>query len=137
MLLEEFGGLVVKATTAGGALPVKNAIVRIRGAGESNSDVEYSITTDIDGVTELLRLPAPPINLSLFPQPTERAYEVYDMEISADGYYTKNYSDIPVFEGVISEQRVTMIPKSEIYKNGVTVPYDNLNTIIVENENLN
>ena len=133
---DRYGRLSVRALTGGGALPVQGAVVRINGAGEENSGVEYSLVTDLDGVTAPLTLKAPPLELSLNPGPNEAAYSLYDLEISADGYYTKRVFDIPVFEGVSAVQVVDMVPKGSIYSEGVTYPRGNLNVLIFENEKL-
>ena len=48
----EFGNLTVRAYTAGGGLPVADAIVRINGAEEANRFVTYTLFTNRDGSTE-------------------------------------------------------------------------------------
>lgn len=132
----DYGRLSVKATIGGGALPVKNAHVHIYGVSENNRGIEYSVITDVDGVTEWINLPAPPVALSLGPHPNESAYSLYNMDISADGYYTKRFFDIPVFDGISTVQNVSMIPKSNVYAGGVDYPRDNLNVLIFENQRL-
>lgn len=135
MAFDKLGTLRVNTYTAGGALPVAGTVVRILGTDEENRLIEYSIITDIDGVTEIISLPAPSREYSQAPGAAEQAYALYNIEISAPGYYTKKIYDVAVFEGTETLQPVNMIPLPS-NQNGVTYPRNNLNTFVRENENL-
>ena len=128
------GTLRVRAYTASGALPVEGATVRITGAGESNRSLAFTSITDRDGQSELFVLPAPSAELSLAPDPSALPYSLYDLEISARGYYTKRIRGLTVFPGINSVQLINMIPGSgnmiEDYPRG------NINYIIPENGDL-
>ena len=134
-MLDSSGSLRIRAYTAGGALPVKGATVRITGAEEFNRLVTYSLVTDRDGQTEVVTLPAPSINYSLTPDAAETPYAVYDVVITAPGYLTKRINGLTVFSGVNSVQLVNMIPGTgelpEEY------PLGNNNFIIPENNLIN
>ena len=130
-MLNSEGKLRIRAYTAGGALPVENALVKIRGAEEDNRLVAYTLVTDFDGLTPEVTLPAPSLKYSLSPDPLEAPYSVYDVEISAPGYYTKRISGLTVFPGVNSIQLVNMIPYSgEGYED---YPRGNINMVIPDN----
>lgn len=133
-MLNSSGTLTVRAYTAGGGLPVKGAVVRILGAQEENRLTVLSGTTDRDGLTERFTLPAPDASLSLAPSPASLPYSLYDLEISAPGYYTKRINGLTVFSGINSVQLINMIPGSgnmvEDYPRG------NINYIIPENTDL-
>lgn len=133
-MLNSSGTLTVRAYTAGGALPVEGAVVRIMGATEENRLTVLSGLTDRDGITERFTLPAPEASLSLAPSPAELPYSLYDLEISAPGYYTKRINGLTVFSGINSVQLINMIPGSgnmvEDYPRG------NINYIIPENTDL-
>ena len=135
MPFDKIGMLVVNTYTAGGALPVEGTVVRIIGTDEENKLTEYSIITDIDGVTERISLPAPSRELSQSPGASEQSYALYNIEISAPGYYTKRIFDVAVFEGTETLQRVNMIP-FPINERGVSYPRNNLMTTVRENERL-
>lgn len=135
MPFDKIGTLVVNAFTAGGALPVSGTVVRIIGTDEENKLTEYSIITDVDGVTERISLPAPSRELSQTPGAAEQSYALYNIEISAPGYYTKRVFDVAVFEGTETLQRVNMIP-FPTNERGVTYPRDNLVATARENERL-
>lgn len=135
MPFDKIGTLRVNTYTAGGALPVPGTVVRIIGSTEENRLIEYSIITDIDGVTEIISLPAPSRELSQSPGAPEQSYALYNIEISAPGYYTKKIFNVAVFEGTETLQPVNMIPLP-VHENNVTYPRNNLNTFVQENENL-
>lgn len=128
------GTLRVRAYTAGGALPVEGAVVRVVGSSEDNRLIAFSSLTDRDGLSELLILPAPSVDFSLTPDPAELPYSLYDLEVSVPGYYTKRIKGLTVFSGINSIQLVNMIPGSgnmiEDYPRG------SVNYIIPENTDL-
>ena len=131
-MLDSNGNLRVRTYTAGGALPVKGAIVRITGAGDDNGFVSYSLVTDRDGQTDVVSLPAPSVNYSLYPDPAELPYSVYDIVITAPGYLTKRINGLSIFSGINSIQLVNMIPGSgDLPEN---YPAGNTNTTIPESD---
>ncbi len=133
-MLNSEGKLRIRAYTAGGALPVKNALVKIAGAEEDNRLVAYTLMTDADGLTPEVILPTPGVEYSLSPNPEQSPYSVYDIEISAPGYYTKRIAGLTVFSGINSIQLVNMIPNSGGEMNDY--PRGNINTVIPENNDL-
>ena len=132
MKYTESGEITFRATSGSGALPVPDAIVRVRGAEEGNRFTVYSLLTDIDGVTPRLILPAPNLSFSEEPHSPEAGYARYDVEVSANGYYPKRIYGIPIFPKTSATQIINMIPlaQSEPYKE---YPRGNLNTLIFEN----
>lgn len=135
MPFDKSGTLIVNTSIAGGALPLSGTVVRIIGTDETNKLTEYSVITDIDGVTAHISLPAPSRELSQAPGAKEQPYALYNIEISAPGYYTKRIFDVAVFEGEETIQLVNMIPFSE-NESGVTYPRNNLDATSRENERL-
>ena len=135
MPFDKTGTIIVRTLTASGALPIEGTVVRIIGGEEDNRFVEYSVLTDIDGATQILNLPAPDKSLSQSPGASEAAYALYNIEISAPGYYTKRIYNVAVFDDVETIQEINMIP-IEIRETGPTYPRNNLITFVSENENL-
>ncbi len=133
-MLNSSGTLRVRAYTASGALPVEGATVRIRGASEDTRLIAYSSITDRNGQSELFTLPAPSVDYSLAPSPNELPYSLYDLEISAPGYFTKTVRGLTVFSGINSVQLINMIPGSG--KLITDYPRGNINYIIPENNDL-
>ena len=128
------GTLRIRTYTAGGALPVKGAVVRIRGADEDNGFVVHQLITDDDGLTPPVSLPAPSIDYSLFPEPSEQPYSSYNIEINANGFLDKKILGLTVFSGIESIQLVNMIPGKSIDSN--IVPNGNSQTVIPPYNNL-
>ena len=135
MQFEDFGTLTVFTTSAGTSLPIERSIVHVRGAAEENRFIEYSVLTDVDGVTPKLILPCPAVTYSLSPSSAEVPYGLYDVEVLAKGYYTKIIRNVAVFSGINTNLPVNMIP-SPIHQNNIDYPRGNLDTIISENEKL-
>ena len=121
--------LTVK-TTAGGVLPVVGAVVRIRGSDEENRFVEYSLLTDIDGLTPAILLPTPKREASLSPRAVEAPYSSYDVEIIKSGFYTKRLVGMAMFSGIDAILPIDMIPLGE------GEPNTTLNIMLTQNEML-
>ena len=86
-----YGYMIVRVTTARGAIPLKGATVTI-----SNNDPEFEkgrgdiiavFTTNSSGLTERFALPAPPRELSMSPD-NGKSYESYNLGVAKEGYYT-------------------------------------------------
>ena len=135
MPFDSSGRLKIRTYIAGNALPLENSVVRIRGVSEENSDIVYSLITDRDGLTKMLILPAPSAELSQSPGAALTPYALYDIEITAPGYYTKRIFNTAVFSGIESIQNVNMIPLPTRESDSL-YPQGNLNTTVQENENL-
>ena len=133
MKYTDSGKLYVRAFTAGGALPVRDAVVRISGADENNRYVTFSILTDVNGVAAFDNLPAPIPAYSLSPSPAETPFSVYDVEASKEGYYSKKINDVAVFPGEVAVLPINMIPVT-LGNGGSNYPLGTLDTTVVENE---
>ena len=110
------GGLVVRVSTARGAIPLEGARVDVRsidGALDAGrSDVITSLVSGRDGNTELIRLPAPPRSASLSPG-NGKPYATYLIEVTLEGYARQDYQDVPIFDGIIAVQPADLIPLAE------------------------
>lgn len=135
MQYSDTGRLTVRTYTAAGALPVPKSVIHVTGADEFNRFINYSLLTDIDGVAVITELPAPDKRYSLSPGALEIPYAVYDIEASAEGYYTKRIEDVAIFAGEDAVLPINMIPVS-IGNGGSTYPRGTLDTVVKENENL-
>ncbi len=101
----DYGYLIVNTRTALGALPVGGAQVHVVGA-----DTDVKVTTDRSGASERIRLPAPPKERSMTSTPDGLPYSLYDITVSAPGFYTVNSRSVPIFPEVVSIQNIHMIP---------------------------
>lgn len=135
MNLDSYGGLQIRAYTASGALPIVGAVVRVKGAEEANSYIQYSLLTNNDGLTPLISVPTPSKEFSLSPGPAESPYSVYDVEILADGYYMKQIRNVPIFSETKAILPIEMIPLTYA-EDGSINPQSNLNSTVYENDKL-
>ncbi len=104
------GYIVVRVSTARGAIPVSGAEVIIRNNDPGNStDIVASMLSSNSGLTTQISLPAPSKVLSESPG-NIRPYSTYNIEVRADGYFTQNYNEVAVFDGITSYQNAILIP---------------------------
>jgi hypothetical protein len=112
------GYLIVRASTAGGAIPLEGARVKIWNDIEMKEDLPLSggairhvLITNRDGNTIRLPLPAPRKELSY--TPGKKPYALYHIDISADGYYPQHFINVPIYDTVTSIQNAYLIPLPE------------------------
>lgn len=115
---EEVGYLVVKVSTARGAIPLENAAVSIRGSSPENSDVIYSLTTNSDGITEKVSLPAPARALSEKPG-TASPFSRWNVDVFKDGYIPVTFQNVPVYASIVSVQPAVLVPAPENFRGSV------------------
>ena len=106
------GTLIVSVYTAGGAIPVEDALVVIRGGEQNSSGVLSVLYTDQSGNTPRITLPAPPASESEKPG-TEKPYATYNIEVDKENFYPRSFIHVPVFAGTTSIQPVNLIPLTE------------------------
>ena len=135
MKFEDFGTLSVITTSANSSLPIEGSLVRISGSQEENNYIDYSLVTDVDGITEKVKLPAPAKIYSLKDGAPEIPYGLYRIEVRNLGFFTKVIENVPVFSGVNTSLPVNMIPSS-VLLNSTLYPRNTLDTVVKENENL-
>lgn len=126
------GYLIVRVSTARGAVPIESASVIIQGNEEGNSDIMLSLLTNIDGLTDKVPLPAPSVALSQAPNPNSKPYSTYNIDVYKEGFYPQHYVGVPVFEGITAVQNALVIPIAEL---DATDPYYTEGQIFEEYEN--
>jgi len=112
------GTLIVHVTTARGAIPLEAAQVQVRSYDDEQEngrgDVIASVITGRDGNTPRIPLPAPARAGSLSPNNGGiPPFQSYLVEVFLEGYYTQNYINVPIFDGITAIQPADMIPLSE------------------------
>lgn len=124
------GALIVSVFTAGGALPIADALVTIKASEKENSGVLSVIYTDQSGNTPKISLPAPPASESESPG-TDKPYATYTIDVDKENFYPRQFTNVPIFANTTSIQPVNLVPKSE-YK-GESIPPADSN--ITESQN--
>ena len=104
------------------------AIARITGGEESNRDIVRSLITDNDGITPKVKLPTPKRSYSLTPEDEESPFALYDVEVTAEGYFTKRIIGVAIFSGINAILPVNMIPESD--SPNASYPKGNVNSVI-------
>lgn len=110
MQLSSEGVLCIRISTAGGAVPLRDINVRIRGAEEENAEVDYSLLSDASGALPDLTLPAPAAVYSQESMPAEAPFAAYDLEVYGRDYAALRLRNVPVFSGIRSWQGIELIP---------------------------
>ncbi len=123
------GYLIVKVTTARGAIPLEGATVNIRGGDRANSGVLFSLRTDRDGQTPRITLPTPPRSASESPE-NGTPYSTYHIDVFQDGYIPLAFHNVPIFPSIVSIQPAVMIPGPE-YSQLSPYPLTPSSTVIV------
>ena len=130
-----YGYMIVRVTTARGAIPLEDATVTVRNYGpefeKGRGDIISVYTTNSSGLTERFALPAPSRELSMAPG-NGKSYQSYILTVTKDGYLDQEYANVPVFEGITAIQNADMIPLPE---NGQTDRRGYDNSILFESEN--
>lgn len=130
-----YGYMIVRVTTARGAIPLENAIVTIHNYDpefeSGRGDIIAVYTTGRSGLTERIPLPAPSRELSMSPG-GGKSYGSYNLSVTKEGYYQQYYSGVPIFEGITAIQSADMIPLPD---NGQTDNFAVEDNIFFEGEN--
>ncbi len=116
------GYLVTRVTTALGAIPVEGATVTVRDGMSSINDrgaVIATLTTNKDGLTPKIKLPAPAVLNSTSPG-SFFPYASYNIDVLAEGYYRQFFNGVPIYEGITSIQPSMLVPIAQTkYPNGI------------------
>ncbi len=103
------GFIIVWVVTADEALPIAGATVVISRIVNGEQILQGIGQTDISGRTRSFALPAPSASMSQSPEnPTPFAR--YDISVTAEGFAHARYTNVPVFDGIQSVQRVDLVP---------------------------
>lgn len=123
------GYLVIRATTASGALPIENALVTVYGNRPDFSAVIARLQTGNDGLTPKIALSAPPRSLSETPGNGDNSFATYNISVRKNGFYPLSLYEVPVFDGITSVQPANLIP---LIENGYPDSFDPYGGRIVE-----
>lgn len=124
------GYLVIRASTASGALPLYRATVTVRGDQPNFSAVIVTMNTERNGLTPKISLAAPPGENSTAPGIKDQ-YATYNVDVQLDGYFPASAQRIPIFDGITSIQPIALIP---LPKNGAPDRFDPFGERVTDSE---
>jgi len=104
------GYILVNTRTGDDSSAVAGASVVITAVADGKRLVLASGMTDESGVSPRFELPVPDIEYSQAPGPDERPYNLFDVSVSAEGFFRARSVDVPVFPGITSVQNFSLIP---------------------------
>jgi hypothetical protein len=105
------GRLLVNVSSLISSRAVSGATVEIADSDQPEQTL-YQLTTDADGQTDVIDLPAPPLEYSMSPV-GEQPYSVFHLRISAPGYETTEISGAEILSGETALQNISLIPRFE------------------------
>lgn len=103
------GQLQVSVTSESTAFPVADARISISYTGVPDSRLE-ELTSDSSGQTEVIDLPAPPLEYSLDVNNETQPYSEYTIDVSAPGYEPVSIAGAEILADVTALQNVTLRP---------------------------
>lgn len=103
------GQLKIQVTSSIGSVPVKDATIEISYTGDPDSVIE-SLTTDENGQTPSVDLPAPPVEYSMSPGENQ-PYSEYNLTIRSKNYESVTISGAQILSGVQGLQSVSLVPE--------------------------
>ena len=107
--LVDHGQLKIQVTSRQRAVPIPNAPIEISYTGDPDSVLE-TVSTDENGQTPVVDLPAPPVEYSMSPSENQ-PYSEYNLKIHSDEYKPVTISGAQILSGVEGLQPVSMIPE--------------------------
>ena len=120
------GFILVNVRTGEESAPIQNASVLVTAIIDGNRSIIASGVTNSNGTTPRFAVPVPDIQHSQSPDPTERPYSLFDVSVTAEGFFNARSVDVPVFSGITSVQNFGMIPLPVLMnQNDETVTYYN------------
>ena len=131
------GYLIVRVSTASGAIPIEGATVTVRddlsADNGSRGNIYRVLVSNRDGLTERIALPAPRKSIALSPG-GGIPYTNYQIDVVADGYYSQYFIHVPIYDTITSIQPAPLTPKADTAAPGDIRPGDQT---IIEQSNPN
>lgn len=104
------GYIVVNVRTGDESGSVPDATVMVTAIVDGNRLILASGLTNQSGTTRRFELPVPDVEYSLSPDSEVRPYSLFDVSVTANGFFNSRSVDVPVFSGITSVQNFNMIP---------------------------
>ena len=126
LLGTEKGYILVNVRTGDDSSAIAGAVIAVTAIVDGKRLILASGVTDESGVSPKFELPVPDLVHSQAPDPDERPYNLFDVSVTADGFFRARSVDVPVFSGITSVQNFNLIPVPLMMNsNDETVTYYN------------
>ncbi len=112
------GYILVNVRAGDNAEPIKNATVHITAISNGNRLLIGTGSTDESGTTKRFEVSLPDASYSQTPDSSVRPYNLFDISVTANGFFNARSVDVPVFDGVTSVQTFNMVPVPLFMKSG-------------------
>lgn len=120
------GNLRVNVVDSVSRQPVDNATVSIAYTGEPQNLIEQ-VRTDSDGQTELIALPAPPVEYSMNPEGITQPYSEYTVTVRVQGFEPFSVSGSEIFSGETSLQEIPLnVTGTGVGADNIVIPANTL-----------
>lgn len=104
------GYILVNVRIGEESAAVAGATVTVTAIVDGKRLIIASGVTDENGTTRKFEVPAPEFSESQTPSPDKRPYSLYDINVTAEGFFNARSVDVPVFSGITSVQNFSLIP---------------------------
>ena len=104
------GFILVNVRTGDESWGIEGAVVVISAIVNGSRLIIATGIANNSGTTQLFEVPVPDISYSQQPYSQTRPYSLYDISVTANGFFNARSVDVPVFSGVTSIQNFSMIP---------------------------
>lgn len=104
------GFILVNVRTGNEAFAIEGAVVLVSAIVNGSRLLIASGIADNSGTTPLFEVPVPDAIYSQQPYSETRPYSLYDISVTAKGFFNARSVDVPVFSGITSIQDFNMIP---------------------------
>ncbi len=118
----DLGRLQINVTSSIGLIPIQDATVTISYTGVPDTIIER-ISTDSSGQTQVIDLPAPPLEYSVEPS-EQMPYSEYNIQVEAPGYETVNITGTEILPDVTALQPISMNPlaQTQVPEETIVIP---------------
>lgn len=104
------GYILVNVRTGDESAAIEGATVMVTAVVDGERLILASGLTNENGTTQKFSLPVPDLVHSQSPSPSRRPYNLFDVSVTAEGFFNARSVDVPVFSGITSVQNFNMIP---------------------------
>ncbi len=104
------GYILVNVRAGDESAPIEGATVMVTAIVDGSRLILAEGLTNSSGTTEKCAVPAPDVVHSQAPDAIKRPYNLFDVSVTASGFFNARSVDVPVFDGITSVQNFSMIP---------------------------